>query len=68
MVTETRKRIFMIVMSSEDCVDAASKLLQMKLNKNKLKEIAVVIVECAGNEKVFNKYYVYLAEKLIQIN
>ncbi|KRX04570.1 Armadillo-type fold [Pseudocohnilembus persalinus] len=67
-VSVTRKQIFMIIMSSEDVLDASQKLMKLKLNKNQNREIAVVITLCCQNEKTYNPYYYLLAKKLIEIN
>lgn len=54
MGTDTRKKIFTIVISADDYLDAAQKLLKLKLNRNQTKDIAVVIVECASFETKYN--------------
>lgn len=65
--SDLRKRIFLVIMSSDDYADATQKLLKLKLNKKQDKEIAIVIVESCAQEEKFNKYYGYLAENLIKI-
>jgi len=65
--SDIRKKIFLVIMSSDDYIDATQKLMKMKLKKQD-KEIAIVIVESCAQEERFNKYYAYLAENLIRQN
>lgn len=58
----------MLVMSSEDYVDAAQRILKLKIVRKQLSEIAVVVIQCCAEEGKFNPYYVHLAAKLIEIN
>ncbi|MCO5609437.1 hypothetical protein L7F22_063663 [Adiantum nelumboides] len=64
MNTEIRRAIFCVVMSGEDYMDAFEKLLRIKLKGKQDREIMRVIVECCLQEKVFNKYYSLLINKL----
>lgn len=57
----------MIIMNSEDYLDALQNLLKLKLNHKESKDIAVVLVECCVQEQTFNKFYFFLAEKLVEI-
>jgi len=66
-VTSIRKKIFMIIMNAEDYLDALQNLLKLKLNRKESKDIAIVITECCAQEQTFNKFYVFLIEKLSQI-
>ncbi|KAI5079664.1 hypothetical protein GOP47_0005143, partial [Adiantum capillus-veneris] len=66
MNTDIRRAIFCIVMSGEDYLDAFEKLLRLKLTGKQDREIMRVIVECCLQEKVFNKYYSLLINKLCQ--
>ncbi|KAL4459343.1 hypothetical protein ABPG74_017956 [Tetrahymena malaccensis] len=68
MTTDTRKRIFMLVMSSEDYVDAAQRILKLKVVKKSSQEVAVVVIQCCVQEKKFNPFYSHLTQKLIEIN
>ena len=65
--SDLRKKIFIVIMSSDDYVDAAQKLMKMKLNKKQIQELAVVAVESCAQEEKFNLYYGYLAENLIKL-
>lgn len=64
MSTETRKRVFCVVMGAQDYMDAFEKILQLDLRGNEHREIVRVIIECCGKEKCFNPYYFHLLEKL----
>ena len=66
-VTSIRKKIFMIIMNAEDYLDALQNLLKLKLNRKESKDIAIVITECCAQEQTFNKFYVFLIEKLSQL-
>ena len=44
LVTETRKAIFVTIMSSEDYADATNKLLKIKINKKQQRDVAIVII------------------------
>ncbi|KAG8197448.1 hypothetical protein JTE90_014930 [Oedothorax gibbosus] len=64
MNTDIRKSIFCIIMTAEDFMDAFEKLLKLNLKNQQEREIIHVILHCALQEKNFNPYYAYLAEKL----
>jgi len=64
MNTEVRRRIFHILMTSEDFADAFERLLKLNLKERQEREIIKVLIHCCGQEKVYNQYYAYLAEKL----
>lgn len=63
MVTEKKKKIFVAIMKSEDYIEATENILMLKIKNQS--EIAEVIVEICSQEKTFNLFYVYLANKLI---
>ena len=56
----------MVVMSSEDYAEALQNLLKLKLNRKQNQDLAVVLVECCAQESTFNKFYVFLIEKLVE--
>ncbi|KAK4046926.1 suppressor of glycerol defect [Microbotryomycetes sp. JL201] len=64
MNTDVRKAVFMVLMGSEDYVDACEKLLQLGLSEVQQREIARVLVQCSGNDKVYNPYYSLVAQRL----
>ncbi len=64
MSTDLRKAIFSAIVSSEDASEAFASLLALKLNGKQEKEINLVLLHCAGQEKKFNPFYAVLAGKL----
>lgn len=56
----------MVVMNADDYIEAFQNLLRLKLNRKQNQDLAVVLVECCAQENSFNKYYLYLIEKLIE--
>jgi nucleolar MIF4G domain-containing protein 1 len=66
MNTDIRRSIFCIIMGSADCDDSFEKLVRGGMLKNKSeRETARVLMECCGNEKSYNKFYSFLASKII---
>lgn len=57
----------MAVMNAEDYLDALQSILKLKINRKQNTDVAVVLVECCAQEQTFNKFYVFLIEKLIEI-
>ncbi|XP_050388499.2 nucleolar MIF4G domain-containing protein 1 isoform X1 [Patella vulgata] len=68
MNTDTRKSIFLILMTSEDFVDAFEKLLGLGLKHQQEREIIHVIMSCCLQEKEYNPYYAYLIMKFCQFD
>ncbi|CCM01388.1 uncharacterized protein FIBRA_03439 [Fibroporia radiculosa] len=66
MNTEIRRGIFVVLMSSDDYVDACERLSQLKLSDVQQREIIRVILHCCGNEKSFNPYYILVGQQLCQ--
>ncbi|RUS18583.1 hypothetical protein BC937DRAFT_88599 [Endogone sp. FLAS-F59071] len=64
MNTDVRRSIFVVLMSSEDYIDAFERLLKLNLTEVQEREIARVILHCAGNEKTHNPYYALIANRL----
>eukprot|EP00058_Branchiostoma_floridae_P020658 XP_002606148.1 hypothetical protein BRAFLDRAFT_126479 [Branchiostoma floridae] len=63
MNTDLRKNIFAVVMTSEDYMDAFEKLLQLQLKKSQEPDIIHVLLDCTMQERGYNPYYSYLAQK-----
>mmetsp|Transcript_9325 Transcript_9325/g.17854 ORF Transcript_9325/g.17854 Transcript_9325/m.17854 type:complete len:629 (+) Transcript_9325:7150-9036(+) len=61
MNTDLRKQIFAILMTSEDYVDALSKLKSVKKAE---REVIRVLIACCAQEQIFNEFYVLLATHL----
>ncbi|KAK4703862.1 nucleolar MIF4G domain-containing protein 1, partial [Phenoliferia sp. Uapishka_3] len=64
MNTDIRKGVFVVLMSSEDYVDACERLLQLGLTDVQQREIARVLLQCSGNEKTYNPYYTLVAHRM----
>ncbi|KAI8515835.1 Nucleolar MIF4G domain-containing protein 1 [Branchiostoma belcheri] len=63
MNTDLRRNIFAVVMTSEDYLDAFEKLLQLQLKKSQEPEVIHVLLDCTMQERGYNPYYSYLAQK-----
>ncbi|KAF9456613.1 hypothetical protein BDZ94DRAFT_1204156 [Collybia nuda] len=64
MNTDIRRSIFVVLMSSDDYVDACERLSQLTLNEVQQREIVRVILHCCGNEKSYNPYYALVCQHL----
>ncbi|KAJ3819076.1 hypothetical protein F5880DRAFT_1625766 [Lentinula raphanica] len=68
MNTDIRRSIFVVLMSSDDYVDACDRLSQLKLTEVQQREIIRVALHCCGNEKVYNPYYALVCQHLCTIS
>ncbi|KAF9243388.1 hypothetical protein BU15DRAFT_86369 [Melanogaster broomeanus] len=66
MNTDIRRSIFVVLMSSDDYLDACERLAQLNLSEVQQREIARVILHCCGNEKSYNPYYSLVCQQLCQ--
>ncbi|KAK4246346.1 hypothetical protein C7999DRAFT_33236 [Corynascus novoguineensis] len=64
MNTEVRRAIFVSVMSALDYQDAYYRILKLRLNKERQREIPNVIIQCVGAEQHYNPYYTLVAKRL----
>ncbi|KAF8263879.1 MIF4G-domain-containing protein [Lactarius quietus] len=64
MNTDVRRSIFVVLMSSEDFVDACERLAQLNLTEVQQREVIRVLVNCCGNEKSYNPYYAFVGQHL----
>lgn len=64
MNSDIRRSIFVVLMSSEDYVDACERLSQLNLTEVQQREIVRVLLHCCGNEKSYNPYYALVAQEL----
>ncbi|KAH6592162.1 hypothetical protein BASA61_004682 [Batrachochytrium salamandrivorans] len=64
MHTDVRRSIFVVLMSSEDCVDAFERLLRLNLKDKQERDIVRVIIHCCNLEGVYNPYYSLVSEQL----
>ncbi|RPD60072.1 MIF4G-domain-containing protein [Lentinus tigrinus ALCF2SS1-7] len=68
MNTDIRRGIFVVLMSSDDYVDACERLAQLKLTEVQQREIIRVILHCCGNEKQYNPYYALVGQQLCRLS
>uniref|UniRef100_A0A8C3RU56 Nucleolar MIF4G domain-containing protein 1 n=2 Tax=Chelydra serpentina TaxID=8475 RepID=A0A8C3RU56_CHESE len=66
MNTDIRRNIFCVLMSSEDFLDAFEKLLKLGLKDQQEREIVHVLIDCCLQEKTYNPFYAYLANKFCE--
>jgi len=64
MNTDIRRSIFVVLMSSDDYVDACERLGQLNLTEMQQREIVRVLLHCCGNEKTYNPYYTLVCQHL----
>ncbi|KAI9440011.1 hypothetical protein H4582DRAFT_2111151 [Lactarius indigo] len=64
MNTDVRRSIFVVLMSSEDYVDACERLAQLNSTEVQQREVIRVLVSCCGNEKSYNPYYAFVGQHL----
>ncbi|RDB25941.1 Suppressor of glycerol defect protein 1 [Hypsizygus marmoreus] len=64
MNTDIRKSIFVVLMSSDDYIDACERLSQLNLTEVQQREIVRVLLHCCGNEKTYNPYYALVCQHL----
>lgn len=68
MNTDVRKNVFLIMMTSEDYVDAFEKLMKQNLRDVQTREVIHVLVDCCVQERAYNPYYAYLGQKFCEYN
>ncbi|XP_050771824.1 nucleolar MIF4G domain-containing protein 1 [Gymnogyps californianus] len=66
MNTDIRRSIFCVLMTSEDFLDAFEKLLKLGLKDQQEREIVHVILYCCLQEKAYNPFYAFLANKFCE--
>ncbi|KAH8887090.1 hypothetical protein GQ53DRAFT_657049 [Thozetella sp. PMI_491] len=64
MNTDVRRSIFVAILSATDCEDAYVRLLKLRLNKERQREIPNVLMQCSGAEEQYNPYYTLIARRL----
>lgn len=64
MNTETRRAVFCVVMGADDYLDAAERLLRLRLQAGQEREMVRVVLECCMQEKAYNPYYAHLLAHL----
>ena len=68
IVSDIKKKVSYTLMTSDDYQVAFENCMKLGLKKAQEREIVKVLVQCSMQEKVFNKYYVLLAQKLCEHN
>ncbi|XP_061205461.1 nucleolar MIF4G domain-containing protein 1 [Neopsephotus bourkii] len=66
MNTDIRRSIFCVLMTSEDYLDAFEKLLKLGLKDQQEREIVHVALHCCLQEKTYNPFYAFLANKFCE--
>ncbi|QRW16836.1 eukaryotic translation initiation factor 4G [Rhizoctonia solani] len=66
MNTEVRRNIFVVLVSSDDYVDACERLTQLDLQETQQREIIRVVLHCCGNERAYNPFYTLVTHHLCQ--
>lgn len=64
MNTDVRRSIFIAIMSASDYEDAYRRVTKLRLGKHRQKEVAYVVMQCAGAEQQYNVYYSLVARRL----
>lgn len=64
MNTDVRRAIFIAIMGAGDYEDAYARLMKLRLNKNRTREIPSVVLHCAGCEEEYNPYYGLVARRV----
>ncbi|TFK50018.1 ARM repeat-containing protein [Heliocybe sulcata] len=64
MNTDIRRSIFVVLMSSEDYLDACERLAQLNLTEVQQREIVRVVLHCCGKEKAYNPFYTLVCQQL----
>jgi pre-mRNA-splicing factor CWC22 len=67
-LVQLRKNIYLIIMSSLDFEECCHKLLKMKISETLELEICNMIAECCSQERIYNKFFGFLADRLCQVN
>ncbi|KAI6128936.1 ARM repeat-containing protein [Pisolithus croceorrhizus] len=68
MNTDIRRSIFVVLMSSEDYMDACERLSQLNLTEVQQREIVRVCLHCCSNEKSYNPYYALICQRFCQLS
>ena len=66
MNTELRRKIFVAIMGADDYMDAHGRVSRLKVAKGQQAEIVRVLLDCCGQEGVFNRYYALLCSRLCE--
>lgn len=61
-----KDEIINTIFDSSDYIDAFQRLVDLKLNNNQERQIVLVLMNCVSNERLYNPFYAFLTEKLIE--
>ena len=64
MNSATRRKIFVVMMSSRDVTDAFERLSRLELKGKEDREVARVLAQCCAQERTYNAFYTELAKLL----
>ncbi|KAJ9475294.1 Suppressor of glycerol defect protein 1 [Pseudozyma hubeiensis] len=64
MNTDTRRLVFITLLTSADFRQAAENLLLLKLNDTQRREIIRVLIHCLGSESTYNPYYTLIGQEI----
>jgi nucleolar MIF4G domain-containing protein 1 len=64
MNTGVRRSIFVSIMSAMDYQDAYFRILKLRLNKERQREVPNVIIRCVGAAQHYHPYYTLIAKRL----
>lgn len=63
-----KEKIYLTITNSIDFEECAHKLLKMALPEPQLEELCNMIVDCCSQERTFNRFYGYLAQRFCDID
>ena len=66
MNTDARRSVFSTLMGSQDYVEAAQSLMELRLNDVQRREVVRVLLHCLGHERAYNPYYTLVGEQLAE--
>jgi nucleolar MIF4G domain-containing protein 1 len=64
MNTDVRRAVFCVIMGADDYMHAFERLVRLDLRSPKDRDVAFVLIDCCGAERLYNAYYSYLATQL----
>lgn len=68
MNTDIRREVFCIIMSAEDFMECAEKLVKLGTKNQTEREVVFVLTDCCMQEKEYNPYYGHVAVKLASLD
>lgn len=68
MNTDIRRTVFCLIMSAEDYMDCAEKLVKLGTKNQTEREVVFVVTDCCLQEKDYNPYYGHVAAKLSRLD